>query len=81
MNLNFVTFPPFRLDIINHCSTEKKKEKRRKILLFFLSCEIGESVGERETQGREQKREREEGEGESDCKHSVGVMLSSCHEN
>lgn len=50
-------------------------------MLFFLSCEIEESVGERETQGREQKREREEGEGESDCKHSVGVMLSSCHEN
>lgn len=23
----------------------------------------------------------EEGEGESDCKHLVGVMLSSCHEN
>lgn len=81
LNLNFVTFPPFHLDIINHCSTEKKKEKRSKILLFFLCCEIGESVGERETQGREQKREREEGEGESDCKHSVGVMLSSCHEN
>lgn len=25
--------------------------------------------------------ERGEGEGESDYKHLVGVMLSSCHEN
>lgn len=66
--LHFAIFQPL------HGGRDREKHK------IWLFLKLWDWRG-RKGVGDKRDRGRQEGEGESDCKHLVGVMLSSCHEN